>query len=320
LTLAAMVRWPAQCSGKAEGDAMRKMAIMLLVAALATTALAAGPAASQPASQPEVYQAWPYNAKEATRRQDETAKALGVSKEITLDLADKVQMKLLLIPAGKFMMGAGPKEQAFAHQLDVKFGNGEPSFTHEGPQHEVTITKPFYMGVYHVTKAQFAAFVADANYKTNPEKGSDTWVFNGKKTFPDKGAYSWKNPAFEQADDHPVVCINWDDAIEFCKRMSRKTRRAICLPTEAQWEHACRAGVATIFLWGDDLAGGVGWLNANDKTASAKFGRPAAFMWADGYAWTSPVGKFKPNNFGLYDMVGNADQWYADWCDMNYSN
>jgi len=299
---------------------MENILSVFVVLGLATILTAAPPAATQPASPCEVYQAWPFNAKEAARRQEETAKALGVSKDLAIDLTDKAQMKLLLIPAGKFMMGVGPKGQELMHQFNAKFSNGEVNFAPEGPVHEVTITKPFYMGLYNVTRGQFAAFVADSGFKTGPESGGTSWGSrsDGKAWVPGKDG-TWKDPGFEQADDHPVVSVNWNDAMAFCKWMSKKTGRTITLPTEAQWEHACRAGVATMFLWGDDPAGGAGWLHAYNKTTQAKQGKPiAVFPWADGYIYTAPVGKFKPNNFGLYDMMGNAGQWCADWWDMKY--
>jgi len=285
-----------------------KPLLFVVLMVLPPLAASAAPATSQP----EAYQAWPFNAKEAAKRQDETAKALGIPMEMTLDLADKVQMKFILIPAGRFMMGSTKQDMDLAHQLNVKYGNKEGIYDSEMPQHEVTLTKPFYMSIYHVTKAQFAAFVADANYKTGCEKGTETYVSQGKS----KDA-SWKNPGFEQGDDHPVVCLNWFDADAFCKWM---TGRTIGLPMETQWEYACRAGVATMFLWGDDLGAGAGWCNIWDRTTQTKLpsrsGTPIS--WSDNYVFTSPVGKFKPNNFGLYDMIGNAEQWCADWWGKDY--
>jgi formylglycine-generating enzyme required for sulfatase activity/acetyl esterase/lipase len=276
------------------------------------------PAAGSAASKPEVYQAWPFNAKEAARRQDETAEALGVDKEMSLTLAEGVDVRFTLIPAGRFMMGSGPLDMKLARALNVKYGNREGIFDNELPQHEVILTKPFYMGTFLVTKAQFAAFADDAKYVTGCEKGGECWAMGSKNGKPD--GVSWKRLAFEQGDDHPVVCISWLDADAFCKWMSRKTGRAISLPTEAQWEYACRAGVTTMFLWGNNLGGGSGYCNIFDKATQAKLKNRAGtpIPWTDNYAYTSPVGKFKPNNFGLYDMIGNAEQFCAEWWGPDY--
>ena len=135
--------------------------------------------------------------------------------ELTLDLGNQVTMKLLRIPAGKFMMGSPPDEE------------GRQS--NEGPQHGVTISSPFYMGMYEVTVAQFDQFVKDSGY---------AWE---KRTF-----------SYVPRGDHPASCVNWNDAQEFCKWMSKKTGRKVSLPTEAAVGYACRAGTATRYCFGDD--------------------------------------------------------------------
>lgn len=248
---------------------------------------------SAPASQPSS-SAWPFDGKEAARRQDDAARSLGVEKEISLDLGNKARMKLTLLPAGKFMMGKPGPERI------VDFGE------EERPYHEVTITKPFYVGTFEVTRGQFAAFVADTGYQTDAEKAGQVQVWNGLSP-KEGGKYvwkplSWRKAGFEQTDDHPVVYVSWDDAYEFCEWLSKKTGRPVSLPTEAQWEYACRAGTDTSYPWGDDLV--EGWYNGSGSD--------------DGFAFTAPVGKYKPNAFGLYDMIGNVDEWCADWNGSGY--
>ncbi|MEI8371582.1 MAG: SUMF1/EgtB/PvdO family nonheme iron enzyme [Planctomycetota bacterium] len=225
--------------------------------------------------------------------------ASGGTTEISLDLGGKVAMKFALIPAGSVWMGSPP--------------NGKGCFDDEVPQRHRYFAKPFYMGVHHVTRSQFAAFVQQTNYKTEAEQEGWALVWNGgwQKV---EGA-SWRKCGFDQNDDHPVVCVSWNDAVEFCNWLGRTSGKTVRLPTEARWEYACRAGTETIYPWGCRPEQGIGWCNAADRTAAKKFPGWLAFDWDDGHVFTSPVGKFKANAFGLYDMTGNAWQWSADWYD-----
>jgi len=128
-----------------------------------------------------------------------------------------------------------------------------------------------------------------------------------------KAEYTWRNPGFTQGDDHPVVEVSWNDATAFCAWLSKKEGKTYELPTEAEWEYACRAGTTTRFWCGDTDASLKG--NANIADASLKEKYPSAswaVAWDDGYASTSPVGRFKANPWGLYDMGGNVWQWCAD--------
>ena len=140
-----------------------------------------------------------------------------------------------------------------------------------------------------------------------------------KKEFGFNEKYSWQNAGFEQTDEHPVVNVSWNDAVEFCKWLSRKEGKTYRLPTEAEWEYACRAGTTTRYYSGDDPETLAKVGNVADATAKAKFPDWTCTIKAsDGYVFTAPVGKFKPNSFGLYDMHGNAWQWCADWYGAEY--
>ena len=184
------------------------------------------------------------------------------------------------------------------------------------------ITKPFYLGTYHVTRGQFRQFVTDTGYKTDAEKGEKpgAWGWNpDKKEFGFNEKYSWRNAGFEQTDEHPVVNVSWNDAVEFCKWLSKKEGKTYRLPTEAEWEYACRAGTTTRYYSGDDPETLAKVGNVADAAAKAKFPDWKYTIKAnDGYVFTAPVGKFKPNAFGLYDMHGNAWQWCADWYGAEY--
>lgn len=123
---------------------------------------------------------------------------------------------------------------------------------------------------------------------------------------------------FPQGDDHPVVNVSHNDALAFCAWLSRKEGQTYRLPTEAEWEYACRAGTTTRYDHGDDPEGLSEVGNVEDATAKSKFSSFVTIAGRDGYVFTAPVGKYKANGFGLYDMHGNVWEWCADWYDENY--
>ena len=255
----------------------------------------------------------------------EQKKADGDLKQIT----NSIGMKLTLIPAGEFMMGSGESALQTATFFKNNYGMdllGQEDFMNEHPQHRVRITKPFYMGTYHITRDQFRRFVSESGYKTDAENGFEPgakgWYPAKHKMMLNKD-YSWRNAGFEQTDEHPVVNVSWNDAVAFCEWLSRKEGKAYRLPTEAEWEYACRAGTTTRYYSGDDPETLAKVANVADATFRAGFPgfNPVLFTTikaSDGYVYTSAVGQLKPNAFGLYDMHGNAGQWCADRYDLRY--
>ena len=240
---------------------------------------------------------------------------------------NSIGMKLVTIPAGEFRMG-GDEPLADALQF---FSYTEPKWlTREYPQHKVRITKSFDMGQHEVTLGQFQAFVEETQYKLDVERsGRATWGFDKTGKLAEANTYRPGSPGWEIGQDHPVVFVSWNDAVAFCEWLSKKEKKTYRLPTEAEWEYACRAGSTTRYHFGNDpedlvLYGNVadqdrrdgkdetiqGYDKEGNKTDS---NMPYPFLSKhDGYKWTSPVGKYRPNKFGLYDMHGNAWEWTAD--------
>ena len=242
---------------------------------------------------------------------------------------NSIGMQLMQIPAGRFKMGSTDADAD---------ANAD-----EKPQHRVRITAPFLIGVYSVTVGQFEQFVNETSYQTEGEQSGNGSVgldlVTGKVE--PKPQYTWRSwlnedkqhPSnFKQTNDHPVVCVSWNDAQAFCKWLSDKEGKPYRLPTEAEWEYACRAGTTTRFYNGDDENGLQEIANIADASLPKKWVwntddppftkgmhlPPYAKPWNDGYPFTAPVGKFKPNAYGLYDMVGNVGEWCSDWYDPDY--
>jgi len=177
-------------------------------------------------------------------------------------------------------------------------------------QHSVAIAGIFSIGQYEVTKAQFARFVRESGHLA----GAGCFAWNGSKYQRD-AAKDWRNPGFAQADDHPVVCVSWNDAKAYAEWLTKKTGKRYRLPTESEWEYAARAGSQESRPWGDNP--GDACAHANVADASTKRDVAGTTSWKfhecdDNYAYTAPVGSYPPNAFGLYDTLGNAWEWTED--------
>jgi len=250
----------------------------------------------------KIYLKWPFDEAEARRRQSETAKALGVNVEQDIDLGNGVKMTLVLIPAGEFAMGG----RLSPEEVKKRWGGVPEKIEHEHPSHRVRLTRPFYVSKCEVTRAQFALFAREAKYRTEAEREGKAWGWRDGKFGLHEGI-DWRRPGHEQADDHPVVSVTWNDVTAFCSWLSRRTGKKWRLPTEAQWESACRAGTDTVFPWG----GNGKWAPGHANTQGVGQGR-------DTYRHTSPVGSFSPNAFGLHDVIGNVWEWCSDRYEPGY--
>lgn len=238
------------------------------------------------------------------------------------EITDSIGLKMMLIPAGEFMMGG----QESAEDLVKAFAayKRKPDFfADEYPRHHVRITKPFYLGKYEVTVGQYRQFVNETGYKTEAQRdGKGGWGYNA-----DTGMcegrdikYNWLNPGYPQTDEHPIVDVTWNDAMAFCDWLSRKEGKTYRLPTEAEWEFACRAGTATRYNNGDDPDALPKVANVIDGKGRTTFPhvQELELLKGDQARFTTPVGSFTPNAFGLYDMHGNAWEWCSDWHGDDY--
>lgn len=237
--------------------------------------------------------------------QQNAGEASGLPAQKTIELGSGVKLEMVLIPAGSFVMG------------------DDKGLDDEKPVHKVTLTRPFYLGRYEVTVEQFRQFVEATGYATDAEQGTgfqgafgwnpDTMEFKMNEN------YSWRNPGFVQSDAHPVVNVSWNDAMKFCSWLSSKEGKTYRLPTEAEWEYACRAGTTTRYSHGNDAEGSAKVGNVADAAFETQFPQLKGVIQAsDGYTYTSPAGSFVSNPFGLYDMHGNVWEWCADWFGVEY--
>ena len=199
--------------------------------------------------------------------------------------------EMVSIPGGSLVLGS-PKTEPDRDQM-------------EGPQVKVTI-KPFALGRYLVTRAEYAAFARETK---RPLVKGCSWTGRAKAE-PDSVS-TWQDTGFPQSDRSPVVCVTWDDVDAYVKWLRHKTGKPYRLPSEAEWEYAARAGSSTAFPWGDQGSHDFANYGA-EKWGTLTAGR-------DRWEYTSPVGSFPPNNFGLYDMHGNVLEYVADCFSADYS-
>jgi formylglycine-generating enzyme len=247
-------------------------------------------------------------------------------------------LSLTLVPPGEFMMGRSESLEQLKRlnprlDKDMKLENGIVGeiIESEQPQHRVRITRPFYIGTYNVTRGQFRTFVQRTGYRTDAEtSGKGAFGYSaedGGDLLTQRPEYNWLVMGFPQEDDHPVVNVSWNDATAFCEWLSKKEGSVYRLPTEAEWEYAYRAGTSSFYSFGDDPEQLTKYANVADRTHVDKVYPPSQFdelmmnmhtvRSSDGFAFTSPVGRFRPNAFGVYDMHGNAGTWCSDRCQLD---
>jgi formylglycine-generating enzyme required for sulfatase activity/serine/threonine protein kinase len=207
---------------------------------------------------------------------------------IAMSISNNLGMEFVYIPPGTFTMGSP---------------SNEPGRNKNEKQHQVTLTQGFYMQTTEVTVGQWRAFVRDTAYRSEAETEGYIYIRIGKKLSKEKGLY-WDKTRFSQTESNPVTCVSWNDVQSYIKWLNQKEGNTYRLPTESQWEYACRAGSITAFANGgiseincgyDPHLNAMGWYCGNSKKK------------------THPVAKKKPNDWGLYDMHGNVWEWCQEW-------
>ncbi|MFB2835497.1 SAV_2336 N-terminal domain-related protein, partial [Floridanema evergladense] len=235
----------------------------------------------------ETLQQWTFETPTVNRRGEIIKTTTYTAFYFTETLSEGVELEMVAIPGGTFTMGSPQSEK--------------DSRANERPQHDVTIS-PFFMGKYPVTQAQWKAIASLTDLKVERDLDPDSSNFKG--------------------DNRPVETVDWYDAVEFCQRLSRLTGREYRLPSEAQWEYACRGFTKPLdlesgesyppFYFGETITADLANYNASSTYADEPSGENSEE--------TTPVGQFPPNAFGLYDMHGNVWEWCADDWHKNYEN
>lgn len=221
-------------------------------------------------------------------------------------------MIFVRIPAGCYFMGQSDSEkklltQAVGRELYLE------QYGDEVPRHEVCVDG-FWLGKFEVTVAQYDTFVRAADYDSQNENTNFQWFED--QTAPEALDTPLNDiPGFKPGAVHPVVRVTWQDAKAMAEWLTRNSPGRYRLPTEAEWEYAARAGTTTIRFWGDAPDSACRYANVADKAAKTVWPDWSVHDCNDGYAALSPVGSFRPNAFGLHDMLGNV--W--EWCEDVYS-
>lgn len=237
--------------------------------------------------------------------------------DTTAEWTNSTEMKLVLIPPGVFLMGSTPSQVLDAIQSAKSSGKtwGYTAISDEAPQHRVELSRPMWVGATEVTIGQFEMFVRETNYLTDGERfgGGSSVLLN--ETDPAKKSINWRSPGYSVSNDSAVCQVTWNDAIQFCNWLSTREQLqpyygqtptgdwesfieadGYRLPTEAEWEFACRAGTTTSYYFGESR-------KPHSEFATDRGGK---------------VASAPPNPFGLFDMSGSVEEWCQDWWSGTY--
>jgi len=276
---------------------------------------------------------WPFDEQTAKQRQSEVAKQLGLEVMREVKLPGDVKLTFMLIPHGEFVMGTQSLLELSKKNIILT-----PESELEQPAHRVMITRPFYLATTETTVAQFRSFADGKPYITEAEQqGFSIFPFpyswrklggppaalglspNRKFELLDYGwakhlDASWRNTGSALRDNEPVVNVSWNDAMACCAWYSKILGYRFRLPTEAEWEYACRAGSNGLFYWGNSLQESHRFCNGADGALVKAINfQGEAFPGDTGILTVADVGSLRPNAWGLHDMIGNASEWCSDF-------
>jgi len=244
--------------------------------------------------------------------------------------ANSLGMRMIAIKPGEYVRGSIKGDHLRKNHPLSTGGVG----SHDSrPRHRVKLTRPFAIAATEVTVGQFRKFVEATGYTTSAESsGRGGLAFlpdvedDGVERFDTRSDCTWKSPGFAQTDAHPVVCVSWKDAVAFCRWLSNKENANYRLPTEAEWEYAARAGATTSYLGGNSASTIYAYGNVAD--AALENAHPGLTLRqrvadleegkGDGFVYTAPVGRLKPNEWGLCDTHGNVWEWCWDKYDAEH--
>jgi len=222
--------------------------------------------------------------------------------------------EMVVLPEGNYMIGGTDQEH-----VDLKVDGYRAEW--ESPRHNVQIRKPFAISKTEVTVEDFAQFVKETNRKI----AAGCLVFPGYPAMGDpeytmyKKNLSWENPGFRQEKNSPVTCVTRKDAEDYAIWLSAKTGAKYRLPSEAEWEYAARAGTNTPYFWGNKIEDGCNYAAIYDLSTDKATGyRFVTAQCDDKTSYTAKVASFKPNNWGIHDITGNAREWVADAWEDSY--
>ncbi len=213
---------------------------------------------------------------------------------------------MVVVPAGSNVMGSSPEERERAG-VPAAFGD------REGPRHQVMLSKPFALGRTEITRGEYRRFVEETRRSDPPncaahDAATDKWA--------PKAGLSWRDPGYPQTDQHPVVCVSFDDASAYAEWLAGKTGKPYRLASETEWEYAARGGTTTAWYWGENAEAGCASANLISSGMVTALGAPSYWrhklVCEDDHTNTLPVASFAANPYGLYDMIGNAFEWVED--------
>lgn len=252
----------------------------------------------------------------------------------TSDQATKIGIEFVEVLPGRYQRGFQDDDRAENRFKIIHEFSTAPDLKNERPDHWVILSRGFEMAKSEVTVGQFRSFVEATGYVTDAEKESGALGFfpsekNHVDRFHTDAAITWRDPGFAQTDAHPVVAVSWRDAQAFCAWLTETSPGRFRLPSEAEWEYACRAGTKTWYSWGVEPDEAYSHANVADGSLEAVAENTTRYQRAvalkadegDGVAFTAPVQSYQPNDWGLYDMHGNVWEWCQDrWMENLYDS